>query len=91
MTMTTLEAVRGITGGVDTHRDVHVAAALDPLGGVLGGTLSGRAVGDLWAYRLRHACMHAWQSMIQTDSTRPLVEFYRRHDEVELWVPVPMA
>jgi transposase len=35
MTMTTLEAVRGITGGVDTHRDVHVAAALDPLGGVL--------------------------------------------------------
>ena len=34
--MTTLEAVRGITGGVDTHRDVHVAAALDPLGGVLG-------------------------------------------------------
>jgi transposase len=36
MTMTTLEAVRGITGGVDTHRDVHVAAALDPLGGLLG-------------------------------------------------------
>src|SRR5665213_3166136 len=35
MTMTTVEAVRGITGGVDTHRDVHVAAALDPLGGVL--------------------------------------------------------
>jgi transposase len=36
MTMTTVEAVRGVTGGVDTHRDVHVAAALDPLGGVLG-------------------------------------------------------
>jgi transposase len=36
MTMTTLEAVRGVTGGVDTHRDVHVAAALDPLGGLLG-------------------------------------------------------
>ena len=34
--MTTVEAVRGITGGVDTHRDVHVAAALDPLAGVLG-------------------------------------------------------
>ena len=34
--MTTVEAVRGITGGVDTHRDVHVAAALDPPGGVLG-------------------------------------------------------
>ena len=25
-----------ITGGVDTHADVHVAAALDPLGGLLG-------------------------------------------------------
>jgi transposase len=36
MTMTIVEAVRGITGGVDTHRDLHVAAALDPLGGVLG-------------------------------------------------------
>ena len=36
MTMTTLEAVRGVTGGVDTHRDVHVAAVLDPLGGLLG-------------------------------------------------------
>ena len=34
--MTTVEAVRGVTGGVDTHRDVHVAAALDPLGGLLG-------------------------------------------------------
>ena len=34
--MTIVEAVRGVTGGVDTHLDVHVAAALDPLGGVLG-------------------------------------------------------
>jgi transposase len=36
MTMTTLEAVRAVTGGVDTHLDVHVAAALDPLGALLG-------------------------------------------------------
>ena len=27
---------RSITGGVDTHADVHVAAALDPIGGLLG-------------------------------------------------------
>ena len=27
---------RAITGGVDTHADVHVAAALDPVGGLLG-------------------------------------------------------
>ena len=28
--------LRAITGGVDTHADVHVAAALDPIGGLLG-------------------------------------------------------
>jgi transposase len=36
MTMTIVEAARPVTGGVDTHLDVHVAAALDPLGVVLG-------------------------------------------------------
>jgi len=30
------EDTRAITGGVDTHADMHVAAALDPLGGLLG-------------------------------------------------------
>ena len=30
-----LEATRPVTGGVDTHLDVHVAAALDPVGGLL--------------------------------------------------------
>jgi transposase len=35
--MTTMtSADRVVTGGVDTHRDFHVAAALDHLGGVLG-------------------------------------------------------
>ena len=27
---------RAITGGVDTHADMHVVAALDPIGGLLG-------------------------------------------------------
>jgi transposase len=36
MTVTIVEAARGVTGGVDTHLDVHVAAALDPRGGLLG-------------------------------------------------------
>ena len=31
-----IPAARPVTGGVDTHLDVHVAAALDPLGAVLG-------------------------------------------------------
>jgi transposase len=35
MTLPIVET-RAITGGVDTHPDVHVAAALDPVGGLLG-------------------------------------------------------
>jgi len=34
--MTIVEDRRAITGGVDTHADVHVAAALDPIGGLVG-------------------------------------------------------
>ena len=34
--MTIVEAAPGITGGVDTHLDVHLAAALDPLGRLIG-------------------------------------------------------
>src|SRR5207245_11137285 len=36
MAMTIVESTRPITGGVDTHLDVHVAAAVDANGGVLG-------------------------------------------------------
>ena len=36
MAMTIVEAPPGITGGVDTHLEVHVAAALDPLGRLIG-------------------------------------------------------
>src|SRR5260221_809930 len=32
----TIVETRAITGGVDTHADVHGAAALDPIGGLLG-------------------------------------------------------
>ena len=32
----TIVETRAITGGAGTHADVHVAAALDPLGGLLG-------------------------------------------------------
>src|ERR1700687_4263554 len=35
MALTIVEAP-AITGDVDTHADVHVAAALDPVGGLLG-------------------------------------------------------
>jgi transposase len=39
MTVTIVEThtqARAVTGGVDTHADAHVAAALDPIGGLLG-------------------------------------------------------
>jgi hypothetical protein len=36
MAMTIVEDRRAITGGAGTHADVHVAAALDPIGGLLG-------------------------------------------------------
>ena len=34
--MTIVEERTSVTGGVDTHSEVHVAAALDPVGGLLG-------------------------------------------------------
>jgi transposase len=34
--MTIVECARDVTGGVDTHLEVHVAAALDPVGALLG-------------------------------------------------------
>jgi transposase len=36
MAMTIVEADRAVTGGVDTHLDLNVAAALDGIGGLLG-------------------------------------------------------
>jgi transposase len=36
MAMSIVEDKRAVTGGVDTHLDVHVAAALDAIGGFLG-------------------------------------------------------
>jgi transposase len=44
---------RAITGGVDTHADVHVAAALDPIGGLLG-------VQEFPATPAGYACLLGW-------------------------------
>ena len=53
MTLTIVET-RAITGGVDTHADAHVAAALDPIGGLLG-------VAEFPATRLdMPACWRGW-------------------------------
>jgi transposase len=53
MAMTIVEAGRPVTGGVDTHLDIHVAAALDAIGGLLGvESFAASAAGyrDLWAW-----------------------------------------
>ena len=50
--MTIVEDARAITGGVGTHSEVHVAAALDPVGGLLGVRESRRprpAIAACWA------------------------------------------
>jgi hypothetical protein len=36
MTLTIVDEARAVTGGVDTHADTHMAAALDRVGGLLG-------------------------------------------------------
>jgi transposase len=56
MTVTIVETptqARAITGGVDTHADVHVAAALDPVGGLLG-------VQEFPATPAGYACLLEW-------------------------------
>ena len=59
MAMTIVEVGRTIVGGVDTHLDVHVAAALDPIGGVLG-------VESFVATPRGYAAMLEWMSAFGT-------------------------
>src|SRR6266480_8064044 len=54
MTLAIVET-RAVTGGVDTHADVHVAAALDPVGGLLG-------VGEFPATAAGYARLLGWLS-----------------------------
>jgi transposase len=49
----TIVETRAITGGVDTHADIHVAAALDPIGGLLG-------VREFPATPAGYACLLDW-------------------------------
>jgi transposase len=51
--MTILSSTRPVTGGVDTHLDVHVAAVVDANGGVLG-------VESFATTPAGHLALHAW-------------------------------
>ena len=53
MTLTIVDEARPVTGGVDTHADAHVAAALDGIGGLLG-------VQEFAATPAGYACLLGW-------------------------------
>ncbi len=69
----------------------------DPAGfgldtGVLPGGwyLSARIIGEPpELYDRIGPAMRALAALATVDPDRPLVEYYRRHDQIELWVPVP--
>jgi hypothetical protein len=78
MTVTIVET-RAVTGGVDTHADTHVAAALDPVGGLLG-------VEEFPATAAGYASLLGWLGGFGTVC---LVGFYRPwdHDSVVIMQP----
>jgi transposase len=49
----TIVETRPVIGGVDTHADIHVAAALDPIGGLLG-------VQEFPVSPVGYACLLGW-------------------------------
>ena len=53
MALTIVEEARSVTGGVDTHAGTHVAAALDPVGGLPG-------VGEFPATAAGYARLLGW-------------------------------
>ena len=74
--MTIVEATRAVTGGIDTHGEVHVAAVLDEVGGLLG-TQSFRA--DPAAIRIfwpgskpsARSARLGWRGRVQWSRRRP--------------------
>ena len=86
---------------VDTHRNTYTVCTPvrdddDPVRfglsvGTLpgGGYLCGRIVGEPpQVYSHIGAGMSELEAATTVDDTRPLVEYYRRRDVIELWVPV---
>lgn len=81
--MTIVDASRSVTGGVDTHLDLNVAAALDSIGGLLGVT-------QFSTSKAGHAELLGWLqgfgvvTRVGVEGTgsygAPLARFLRRHD-----------
>ena len=70
--MTIVETTCSVTAGVDTHADVHVAAVVDHVGGVLGieafdTTAAGcRAAGRLAALAMARSTSSGWRAPART-------------------------
>ena len=57
-----------------------------------GSFLRGRMVGEPeWLYARIAEGIEELRAMVDVDDARPLVEYYRRREQVELWVPVRTA
>jgi hypothetical protein len=53
-----------------------------------GAYLRGRLTGEpSWIYPRIGLAVRELESHVEVDPDRPVVEFYRRHDQVELWIP----
>lgn len=51
--------------------------------------LRGRLVGEPPSiYERITPGMQELRALVEMDASRPLIEFYRRHDHIELWVPI---
>jgi hypothetical protein len=74
----TIAEARAITGGVDTRADVHVAAALDPIGGLLGvQEFPATAGGD------RHASHALWRIAFTRLGSDPATRAYAERRTTE--------
>ncbi len=89
----TMVSVGSVIGGVDTHLDVHVAAALDSIGGVLG-------VESFDTTRAGYEALLAWLSFgvverLGVEGTTSygagLARFLMDHDIAVIEVAVPTA
>ncbi|HEX3794729.1 MAG TPA: GyrI-like domain-containing protein [Acidimicrobiales bacterium] len=56
-----------------------------PGGRYMRGRIGGDAPGS---YGLIGPGMEELKALVAVDPSRPLVEFYRRHNQIELWVPI---
>jgi hypothetical protein len=53
-----------------------------------GAYLRGRLIGEpSWIYPRIGIAVQELESQALIDQARPVIEFYRRHDQVELWIP----